>query len=312
MNHAQQGKRMRHLILIALLAGGTAVAPAQLKAVRTERLAVAPGEWMAREISPNGAALYVTTAANDGIWEYGLRTGKFRQITSGRGTGFGFSISPDGERIAYLRPGKPEGRLPQKEMVVQNLRTGAASIAFAGRGLSFPAFSRNGAAYAASGQAIRSTAAVARLEAGVLGIEGGKILLQKNGEKVLFDPLGNGNYIWPSLSPDGTRLVAYDMTVGTFVCDLSGNVLARLGRKDAPSWSRDGKWIIYMDDRDDGHQLLSSEIGCVSPDGKMQAMLTATPGIHEMYPRCSPTEDRILCSTPSGEIYSISYREEGK
>jgi Tol biopolymer transport system component len=303
---------MRTRILVALMAVITGAATAQLSVVRTERISMAPGEWKAAEFSPNGAALYVTTPEHNGIWEFGLLTGKLRQITAERGTGFGFAVSPDGERIAYLRRGPVVDRLPQKEMVVRSLRTGTARVEQSGGEISFPAFSRNGAAYVAIGSAIRSTASIAAQEIAVVGIERGKILLQKNGKKVLFDPVGNGNYVWPSLSPDGTMLVAYEGGIGAFVCDLSGKLLARLGRKDAPTWSRDGKWIIYMDDRDDGHQILTSEIGFISPDGKVQGMLTSTPGIHEMYPRCSPTEDRILCSTPTGELYSISYREGGR
>jgi Tol biopolymer transport system component len=102
------------------------------------------------------------------------------------------------------------------------------------------------------------------------------------------------------------------MNRGTFVCDRSGTVLARIGLRDAPVWTRDGKWIIYMNDRDDGERMLSSDIYCVTPDGTRTIRLTATPDVMEMNPQCSPTEDRIVCDSPDGDIYMITYAEQGK
>jgi Tol biopolymer transport system component len=283
------------------------VATGQLQVVKTERLGVAPGEWKAQLFSASGEMLYLTRPDHQGIWEFALRTRKLRQITAEKGAGFGFSVSRDGQRIAYLRSSSG-GRT--REVVVQHLRTGALTVPFRGGEVSFPAFSRSGAVIASGGgSVVNSTAPPDPAETVVLGIERGKILLERGGGKVLFDPMGSGNYIWPSLSPDGRTLVAYEMASGAFISDLQGTILAKLGRADAPAWTRDGKWIVYMDDRDDGHRLLTSEIGCVSPDGRTKGLLTATPGIHEMWPVCSPTEDRIICSTPEGELYSISYRE---
>jgi Tol biopolymer transport system component len=283
-----------------------------LSAVRIEQLSLGRGAWKAQQFNPGGTMLYLSTPEQNGIWEYSLASGTLRELSSDRGAGYGFTISPDGEKLAYLRRARGADGAGRREIVIRNLREGSSRVALTGRGLSLPVFSGDGAAIAATESGIASTAPIGEAGVTVLGIENTKILLLKGGKKELFDPLGNGHYIWPSLSPDGTRLLAYDMTIGAFVCDLEGRLLARLGRRDAPVWTRDGKWIVYMDDRDDGHKLLSSEIHCVSPDGKVSAQLTATPGILEMYPVCSPAEDRIICSTPDGALYSIFYREVEK
>jgi Tol biopolymer transport system component len=73
---------------------------------------------------------------------------------------------------------------------------------------------------------------------------------------------------------------------------------------------RSGKWIVYMDDRDDGHAITASDLYCISVDGRMKVRLTATPAI-ELTPQCSPTENLIVCSTLNGEILLLRY-EEGK
>jgi Tol biopolymer transport system component len=144
----------------------------------------------------------------------------------------------------------------------------------------------------------------------VLGIEATKIAVAVHGVKKLLDPLGKGNYIWPALSPGGTQLVAVDLERGAFVCDLEGNVNVRLGRRNAPAWTRDGRWIVYMDDRDDGHSLISSDLYAVSADGATTVRLTDTPDVHEMYPDCSPAESIILCSSLAGDLYLLTYGEE--
>jgi Tol biopolymer transport system component len=299
------------LILAALSLAATA-ASAQLNVVRIEQLTPGEGAWRAQQFSPQGTTLYLSTPEQDGIWEYGLVSGELRQLVADRGAGYGFSLSPDGQKLAYRRRTRGTDRSAQQEIIVRNLRAGTSRVALSGKRLSLPAFSRTGAALAATENGMTSTAPLDAQEVTILGIENTKILLLRGGKKELFDPLGNGNYIWPSLSPDRTRILAYDMTIGTFISDLQGKILARLGRRDAPVWTRDGRWIVYMDDRDDGNQLLSSEIHCVSPDGKVTARLTATSGTLEMFPVCSPTEDRIICSTVDGALYSIFYREVGQ
>jgi Tol biopolymer transport system component len=303
---------MRRSFIVAAMTLTASVAWAQLSVVRIEPLAPGEGAWSAQQFSPEGTTLYLSTPEQNGIWEYGLVTGRLRQLVSDRGAGYGFAISPDGRELAYLRRARGTAGADRREIVVRNLRAGTSRVALSGRRLSLPAFSRNGAAVSATESGITSTAPLDAQEVRILGIENTKIILLRGGKKESFDPLGNGNYIWPSLSPDRTRILAYDMTIGAFICDLQGSVLTRLGRRDAPVWTRDGLWIIYMDDRDDGEKLLSSEIHCVSPDGTLTAQLTATPGILEMFPVCSPTEDRIVCSTPDGGLYSIFYKEVGQ
>jgi Tol biopolymer transport system component len=103
--------------------------------------------------------------------------------------------------------------------------------------------------------------------------------------------------------------LAYEMDRGTFVSDADGSHAVRIGRRDAPVWTRDGRWLIYMADSDDGHAIRSSEIAYVSPDGKMSGNLTSTPHTIEMYPQCSPVDDAIVCSTSEGEILVIRYVE---
>jgi Tol biopolymer transport system component len=99
------------------------------------------------------------------------------------------------------------------------------------------------------------------------------------------------------------------MSRGAFVCDPLGKNVVTLGRANAPSWMRSGGWLVYMDDRDDGHLMISSDLYAVDRAGKRRVRLTATPDRLETFPRCSPVENRIVCSTPEGTVLMFMYEE---
>jgi Tol biopolymer transport system component len=285
-------------------------ANAQLRTSAIEKLPLEPShQWNQPQFSPDGKYIYFTTLDFNGIWEYSLELKNSRAITTDAQSGFGFAISKDGKRISYRRSMNDERtRERLQELVLLDLATGASTIAASGNEVSTPKFVENEVAYTV-GRKFAMPSRATSVESIILGIENTKIALSRNGKKVLLDPLSNGSYVWPSLSPDGQKILAYDMTKGTFVCDVNGTNVLLLGRLDAPIWTRDGKWIIYMDDKDDGHNINSSDIWAISADGKQKVQLTATDQVLEMYPSCSPAENKIACSSLGGELYVISYTE---
>jgi Tol biopolymer transport system component len=299
---------LRLLILYSLVAASAA---AQIKIISSEQLPLESSRaWTRPQFSPNGQAVYFTSSDFDGIWEYSLTTKSARQITSDPKSGSAFSVSRDGKQITY-RKTTTINRRRKHDIMVQNLADGKPSVVASGTDLSTPIFDESRVIYTSGSKTYNLLRKPSSLAVAVLGTENTKIVLNKGGRKVLLDPLTDGHYVWPSLSPDGRRIVAYEMDRGTFVCDVDGSNLVKLGKRAAPSWTRSGKWIVYMEDRDDGHQLLSSEIVAVSPDGKKTVRLTATTDLMEMNPRCSPTEDKIVYDSPDGKVYLLNYSEEG-
>jgi Tol biopolymer transport system component len=285
---------------------------AQIKAVRIETLPLGKSHsWSLPRWSPDGKTIYFTEPDFNGIWAYPRAGGEAVQITSDRGSGYGFSISADGARIAYRRT--LAGALPGErleELVVRSLADGTSSILASDRSVSLPSFVRSRVVYSVGNQVQGLTPEVE--EAGsvsVLGIEDTKIALLRDGVKSYVDPLGNGSYLWPSLSPDFSKLVACEKDRGAFVSDADGSHPVRIGRRDAPVWTRDGRWLVYMADREDGHAIRSSWIACVSPDGKVGGRVTSASRRVEIYPQCSPADDAIVCGTLGGEILVITYSE---
>jgi Tol biopolymer transport system component len=298
--------------LLALLVAGPVAA--QIKVLELKTLPLpADVEWLAPRFSPDGTKIFLTSSGYNGIWEFERSGEKLRNLTSDRRSGFGYAIARDGSRIAFRRTTvDSKTRERKQELLTLELATGKSAVQASGRDLSLPAFAGKAVAYVRESKSLQVSAPVAPEEISLLGIENTKIALLLKGEKQLLDPFSNGSYIWPALSPDRTRLVAYEMSRGTFVCDLSGNILSELGRRDAPAWTRDGKWIVFMDQKDDGHRILSSDLYMISLDGKTTVRLTDTPETIELYPQCSPTEDRIVFNTASGEVRTLTYTEEGR
>ena len=306
---------MRLWFLTVCLAGSCAISPGQIRITNTQTVPLPAGQfWMAPGWAPDGQAFFVTSLQYRGLWRYDLERGTLLHITDDVGAGFGWAVSADGAQVAYRRTvdGLQPGDRTQ-EIVHVDLATGSSTTLAGAGSLDTPIFSGNALlvnddrrGYVALGNDEPAPGTVT-----LLGIENTKIALLRDGRKVLVDPFGDGSYIWPSLSPDGKLLLAYDMERGTFVCDLQGQAIVRLGRIDAPAWTRSGAWIISMREKNDGHVITGADLYATAPDGSATIRLTNTPVV-ELAPFCSPVDNRILCSTADGSVLIMSYEEAGR
>lgn len=282
---------------------------AQIKTVSIEHIQLPETEsWSTPVFSPSGKEMFLTNADYNGIWQYSFETKLLKEITRDQHSGYNFSVSPDGNEIAYRRTimmGDFRRRI--QESIVLNLKTGVYGSIQKGNSVPLPIF-YGGEAITAEKITLKNRLQKPSGEISILGIENTKILLLVDGEKKVFDPL-NGKYIWPVLSPDKQRIAAVDMGRGAFVCSIDGSRLVKLGKLNAPQWERAGQWLIGMDDEDDGHAILASDIIAKSVDGKTTVNLTETMSSIAMFPSCSPAENKILFSTLDGNVFLLMYEE---
>lgn len=302
---------MRRLFTILILVLYNSILFSQVTALKIEKLPLPTNEeWSYPVFSPDGKKIYFTNSSYNGIWEYTPSTNKLRQITNAPGSGYDFTISDDSRILVYRKTiFNEQTRERIQELFQVDLLNLSSKKIVTGSDIYNPTIVRNKIIFSEGFETKNLEKVNLTNETKVIGIENTKIVILHNGVRKVLDPFGNGSYIWPSISPDKTKLVAYEIDRGAFVCDLNGNILARLGRANAPVWTRDGKYIVYMDDKDDGHFILSSEIMAITPDGKEKFQLTSTPNVIELYPSTSPIEDKIVCSSLSGEIFLIHYKE---
>src|SRR5664279_2739361 len=125
------------------------LSPAQLKLVTVATLPLGTSRsWSQPRWSPDGKTIYCTASDFDGIWAYSTAGGKTVQITSDRGSGYGFTISPDGARIAWRRT--LSGALPGErlqEAVVGSAAGGGSTVLSSGKSVSIPSFVRSDVVY---------------------------------------------------------------------------------------------------------------------------------------------------------------------
>ncbi len=139
----------------------------------------------------------------------------------------------------------------------------------------------------------------------VLLVENSDLVIYQNGKRKVLNPIGNGNYLWASVSPDGEKLLFTFAGTGSFVTNLNGEIITELGFAHYPQWSNDGAWIVYMKDYDDGEKVIDSELFVSSVDGKSIFNITNTKDVYEMYPQWSKIGNEILFNSTDGIIYKI-------
>jgi len=247
-----------------------------------------------------------TTLSYAGIWEYNIASRQIREITREDGSGFGFALSPDGQKIAYRRTIRGARWIDKtQEIVVRDLRSGVSETMASARMISTPAYHDEALAYV-EGTSLKP-APPKRSGISMQGIVDQKIMLIVNGQERSIDPLGNGSYIWPSLSPDRSMVLAYDMDNGAIISSVSGELRQRLGRAEGPSWTRDGKWIVYFSETNDGYRITGGDLHAIGSDGSGKIALTDTPSRVELFPSCSPAENKIVCHTMDGKLLLLTY-----
>jgi Tol biopolymer transport system component len=297
----------RFIIPIFFISG---LLTAQLTVTSVRNLPIPRTEqWSNAQYSPDGNSVFLTNTEMNGIWEYSLRTGTLRVITSDRNSGFGFTISPNGSQLAY-RTTKQEqtakGPRIQQSVVVE-LSTLKSSVLQEGNSVELPFFSGKNEAFTQRSLSASSIPSLTGQK--IIGTDDQGILLLKNGISITLDPLKGGRYIWPVLSFNGKRIAAVDMNRGAFISDADGKNAVTIGRCNAPQWTADSRWIIGMHDVDDGHVITGSEIIAVSADGKKRIALTETPSVIELFPSVSPVKNEFVATTSAGELLLYTFAE---
>lgn len=271
------------------------------------------GEHFFPRFASNDSLIYFTRSYYSGIGSLNLFSNELKNITAEPGSGFEYQITDDGNKIFYRTDNYVNGK-KYSDIKSLDIRTNKIELIESGkRNLSAPKILKSGDcifkqdADITVNNKLKKTVQLNIIpQDTMLFYSDNNLILLINNEKKVFNPLGDGSYLWSSLSPDKSKILFTFMGKGTYVTDLDGNILLELGYANAPKWSSDGKWIAYMDDKDDGERVTSSEIFLLSSDGKEKIQLTNSKEIHEQFPEWSPTMNAIVCHTNDGKIIYLS------
>lgn len=265
-----------------------------------------------RPVFVHSKSIVYTDAANNGLYLYDFKSKKSTKLCDDTGAGNHFKVSEDGKTVVYKSYvidhfGRRQSSVykiditkNKKTELIKNVRE-LSSLDYQDGNLFF-IHQKSLKKYFFKNKKIKSKQLHAFSDADL------NLIVYENGVKKVLNPFGKGNYIWVSLSPDKQKVLFTKTGKGTFVCDVDGNIIAHLGRLHAPKWSDDGKWIIGMNDFDDGYKYTNSQIIMISSDGKDRQVFNLKDIKIALYPDLSKNNSKIVFNTESGKIYVLSLK----
>lgn len=237
-------------------------------------------------IAPDGSYLLITSQTNKGLQCFDLATKKVTTLTEADGAGYNVEISADSKNVTYREVTYTADRARMTALVNHDFATAKKStIVTSTRDM----------------QRARVRGAIAPKVA----IQNGELVLTVGTTTKVLSPNGRGlSYIWPSLSPDGKKIVYY-VSSAVWTCNIDGSNVKRIGNFRAPRWYSNNV-VVGMNDIDDGHVVTASSVVAYTLDGKKQVL--TSDNIMAMYPYASADGKKIVCSTPTGEAYLINIK----
>jgi len=139
-------------------------------------------------------------------------------------------------------------------------------------------------------------------------VRGRELEIIEKGQTVKsISPAGDKYYVWASLSPDKKMLLFTAVGDGTYISDLDGEILVRVDNLNSPEWINN-EWIVGMNDTDDGHKIVSSDVIAVHVASSMRFNLTDAFEEIAIYPKASPGSEKIVFHSPKGEVFTMKIK----
>ncbi len=300
---------MKKLLISALALMASLGMSAQLLTINSmEKVALPEGLYVnVPTMSPDGSFVVVSDVASDGLTQVML-DGTPAKAIAASASGYDVRISQDGSQVVYRQStvGKDNLRytslrsvslLNGKEVeIVKPSRRLNAGIALAGNTVTAV---ENGRAR------VRKLDGGSAEASAVVSINYGHLDYTKDGKTVTLDPQGRGSYLWPQLSPDGTKVVYYLAGRGCFVCNVDGSNPIALGMLRAAKWLNN-EIVVGMNDVDDGESVQTSSVIASNLAGVRQVL--TTDAVIAMYPTASADGHRVAFATPQGELYIMNIK----
>ena len=294
---------MKKLLLFFLLIAQIALAQ-QINVLSIEKIkATDTGGYFYPKISPDNQFILMTRGNYSGLYQYSPVSKSLKTLNEDPGAGYKVQISDDGNTVLYNKT-ELIRKLRHNSLISQTISNGEKKVLVAPtREQITGKMVNSNPVYVKNRSLVKSNSVKPTDNLYLITIENQKMVLYKNGVRAELTPSGaNASYIWPSISPDNKNIVYTVTGKGTYVCSVTGKNVTSLGKLNAPSWAGN-RYVIGMDDRDDGEKLISSSLIITSIDGKLRKKLETPTGINAMYPSASKDGSRIAFNTDRGEVY---------
>ena len=274
------------MLFVAACLMSLAASAQVLEVVSMQKLPIpAKAEMKVAGVSPDGSYLLLTSGTNQGLQRYDLESQTLTTITDAAGAGYNVQVSNNGQELVYRETTIDRNNLRQNKVVRLNMYNQRQNVVARGqRDMKHMATSDN----------LTSVSIKDRL-----------IVLKRNGLTTTLAPNGmNESYIWPSVSPDGSKICYYVCGNGCWVANIDGSNPQYIGHGcQAAKWY-DNNTLVAMATEDDGHFTTASAIVLYTLDGKKQTLTNDS--MIAMYPYAA--ENAIVFSTIEGETYLLNVK----
>ena len=257
-----------------------------LEVVSMQKLPIpAQAEMKVAGVSPAGDYILLTSGSNQGLQRYDLESQSLTTISDAAGAGYNVQVSNNGQEVVYRETSIDRNNLRQNKVVRLNMYNQRQNVV------------------ARNQRDMKRMTTSDNLT--TVSIKDRLIVLTRNGLTTTLAPNGSHlSYIWPSVSPDGTKLCYYVCGNGCWVANIDGSNPQYIGHKcQAAKWY-DNNTLVAMAAEDDGHFTTASSIVLYTLDGKQQTLTNDS--MIAMYPYAA--ENVIVFSTIEGETYLLNVK----
>lgn len=259
-------------------------------------------------ISPDGSFVVVSDARNSALTKIDLENGATSQVAA-NASGYDVKISADGRNVVYREFSTGKNNLRYTALKSADLTTGKTEVLVKPTRKLNAGMEMAGSTVTAVENGRTRTVALNGSKATApkvaASINYGHLDITVNGKTTTIDPQGRGSYLWPSVSPDGTKVVYYLAGRGCYVCDIDGSNSVALGMLRAAKWLNN-EMIVGMNDTDNGEYVTSSSLIASDLKGKRQTLTDSS--LLAMYPSVDAQGNRIAFATADGQLFIINLK----
>lgn len=297
---------MRKFIFYALaLCVGMAASAQLVKVESINKINLPQGVYVnIPTISPDGSFVVVSDLDNRSLKSIDLATGSSKLLTD-NGSGHDVKISADGRTVVFRQKTVNKNHMTMTGLrSVDRISGKTTEIVKPSRNLNAGFSVAEGSVTAVEKGRVKTKGlnGAKATAAPVVSINYGHLDVTVNGKTTTIDPQGRGSYLWPALSPDGTKIVYWLAGAGCFVCNLDGSNPVKLGVLRATKWI-DNNTLVGMHDIDDGTFITSSELIATDLKGTRQTLTGSD--VIAINPSVSADGKTLVFSTPEGELYMV-------
>ncbi len=266
------------------------------------------GSFYYPKFSPDDEHLLLTQENYKGLYLVGLKNNGIKILSEENGAGFKAKFAGDGERVFFRSFKLIEGRKFSSQKIFDLLENKEVTVLSNKRDLTPPIKTYDGEIFCflkGEKQVLAKSLMKTSDNERSVFIRNSLIVFREGEDEKVLMPFGKGIYVWPSLSPDGNSILFTFGSKGSFIMDTNGNVISELGEIHYPRFSPDGKWVVGMNDKDDGYKFTSSDIVLINLKTLRKFNITNTKEKIEMYPEWSHKGNEVTFNDLDGNIYIV-------